>query len=647
MRLSAGRFGNVLRGILGAALLLSLSLGCVTPAAASATMLEVPGKVYGFEERESYAFEEEYLDHAGSTYGTFALNGSYTGLEVKNGVSAIGVSDGGLELYYNYGDTLLNAPEDDWHLVEDRSRTIDGITLDTSIGKGAIVIQTSKDRTNWVTVQAITDAFQDTPVRSQPLYTATQLDLINGCYYRLIVAYELGIRTEENRFFFFNMDRYDYKKAAEVYEFYAYTETGAEPSEGLVPSDQTCELGSVTKAEQPEGYSGSAEIGLDDMHYGWDLGQFFVSGCTDTGIDEDGNPVLLKNTGDKLTLWFRLEQDIDQLNGQRDLAVTGDRDGYDRYFETERMDFGRGALLLRRTDEPGGPSQPTVYTNFLEANASLHGDTKVELLEEGDYEVALDYEVTRDRFFDEVGHYRIFFRFSVRNGDCALTLVDAATGEQLPDRAVTEQGFRLDLTGTRYLDVDITREILNETGDGLETDPAFLGQAAEGESCTGEGIYTVTARNGYTGQEAEQTVYVGSDPLLVAHMKTGLSIPEINAQLEQGATITPDGEIVLNTEPVPILPDQESQQVPASQPVTHGKGDGGALGVTMGIILVIAVLACGGAAALWFFRTGKRTAGSGAEGETGREQGNGDPEEAPQEESRSESESESDSGTDA
>lgn len=42
--------------------------------------------------------------------------------------------------------------------------------------------------------------------------------------------------------------------------------------------------------------------------------------------------------------------------------------------------------------------------------------SKVQLFEEGDYEVALDYEVTKDELIGKTGHYRIFFKFSVRNG---------------------------------------------------------------------------------------------------------------------------------------------------------------------------------------------------------------------------------------
>ena len=44
--------------------------------------------------------------------------------------------------------------------------------------------------------------------------------------------------------------------------------------------------------------------------------------------------------------------------------------------------------------------------------------------EEGDYEVALDYQITKDKLFDQSSHYRIFFKFSVRNGNCMVYPLD-------------------------------------------------------------------------------------------------------------------------------------------------------------------------------------------------------------------------------
>ena len=322
-----------------------------------------------------------------------------------------------MALFYNYGDSMLNADEDSWHLIEDKSKKVDTLTLDGNIMKGTIILQTSKDQKTWIDVDSITNAFSDTPIRTSAIYNTTDVQLINGCYYRVIVAYELCIRTEESNFLFINTDKHDYKKCVEVYECYAFTDNG---DADVFDPNQTYSLGSKVRVENFDGYSGKETIDKKDVHYGWELGNFFVSGYTDEVAGSDGNMVFLKNVGDKVTLWFKLNENINGLNGQDNLSITADADGYDQYFETPKMNFGRGVLIIRYTDHNNVKSEPTIYTNYLEANATVGADTKVQLFEEGDYEVALDYEITNDQLIDTVGHYRIFFKFSVRNGNCMV-----------------------------------------------------------------------------------------------------------------------------------------------------------------------------------------------------------------------------------
>lgn len=269
-----------------------------------------------------------------------------------------------------------------------------------------------------------------------------------------------------------------------------------------------------------------------------------------------------KNVGDKVTLWFKLNQNINALNGNNKLSITADTEGYDQYFETAKMNFGRGVLIIRYTDHNNIKSEPTIYTNYLEANATVGADTKVQLFEEGDYEVALDYEVTSDEFIDKIGHYRIFFKFSVRNGNCMVYPFDVATGSELTNSSMTENGFRLDLAQSRYLKINIKREVMKDSADGLVEDTRFNGAAKDGAEYTDEGIYTITVSNEYTGQLTTKKIYVGTNSILKAHMATGLSIAEINDLVADGATITEDGTIQLATvKPTeqPTEPDNEER----------------------------------------------------------------------------------------
>lgn len=543
-----------------------IMLLCMFPMTASASngKTEVIGKVYEFDKDSHYEFHEGGTSEqtvAENTYGTFYINGNVAADGNKSGVPSYEVVEGGLSIFYNYGDTKLNANEDSWHLVNDKSDKVADMKLDSDIMKGAIILQTSKDRKNWVDVATIYNAFSDTPIRTSSIYSSTDVELINGCFYRVIVVYELSIRTQDSNFLFINTDKYDYKKYAEIYEFYAYTNTG---DNNVVDPNQTYSLGKKVRVENFDGYFGEELIEQGDSHYGWDLGSFFVSGYTDEIVKDDGNVVFLKNVGDKVTLWFKLNQNIDGLNGKEKLSITADTEGYDQYFETPKMNFGRGVLIIRYTDHNNVKADPTIYTNYLEANATVGADTKVQLFEEGDYEVALDYEVTSDELIDKVGHYRIFFKFSVRNGNCMVYPFDVATGSELTNSSMTENGFRLDLAKSRYLKINIKREVLKDSADGLVEDTRFNGAAKDGAEYTDEGIYTITVSNEYTGQLTTKKIYVGTNNVLRAHMTTGLSISEINDLVADGATISDDGTIQLATVK-PTAPEESEKDKPMKE----------------------------------------------------------------------------------
>lgn len=508
----------------------------------------IVGKVYEFDKNDDYDISES--DKSSSTdkvetYGEFSLLGNIGNVSEKNGVPAYEVTSGNLDLYYTYSDALLKAEEKKWHLVADKGKKLDGNKLDKKILKGAIIIQTSKDRKNWTDIKCLTNAFDDEPVRTETLYKTTDVQILNGCYYRIIVAYKTEKLEKIKKIAFVPVKDYEYKKTAEVYEFYAYSpSTEQEVSE----SEQTYALGKKTRVQEFDGYSGSSEIEKKDIHYNWDIGQFFVSGFTDKVKESDGNIVFLKNVGDKVTLWFNLNQNINELNGDKDLKITDDTEGYDKYFETERTDFGKGTLIIRYTDYNNNSSEPLVYKNYLAANTSVGADTKVQLFEEGDYEVALDYEVTSDQLIDKVGHYRIFFTFSVRNGNCMVYPLDVSTGSELTNSSMTENGFMLDLAKSRYLQINVKREVLTDSANGLVEDTRSNAPAKDGEKYTEEGIYTITATNQYTNQKTTKKIYVGTNNLMKAVMTSGLSIEEINKLISEGATIDDEGTLTLAKE---------------------------------------------------------------------------------------------------
>lgn len=312
-------------------------------------------------------------------------------------------------------------------------------------------------------------------------------------------------------------------------------------------------LGEAVNAGKDTGFSENNEITNKDPHYNWTIGSFSVNGFTRV-IIEDGNPIFLKTVGDEVVLDFQLEQDIDALNNDESLMIANDKKAYDNLLYKDETAFGRGALIIRKTDayqNKKGTSQ--LYTDYL-SGVKVGSNTQIEICEEGDYEVALDYSI-RDKkitvpFIDKTirstyNDYKIYFTFSVRNGNCMVFPFDVATGEELTNKAITENGFYLDLAKSRYLEINVKKEVLREGATGLTEDVRFNKPASDGEKYTDEGIYTITVSNPYTEEETVKKIYVGTNGVLKAYMTTGYAISDIQSLLKNGATIDDDGNITI------------------------------------------------------------------------------------------------------
>lgn len=318
-----------------------------------------------------------------------------------------------------------------------------------------------------------------------------------------------------------------------------------------VGNTQRYNLGELVNTGKDNGYSGNDKITLKDPHYGWELGQFFVEGFTSYNDSDKDQIIFLKNAGDEVTLKFHLEQDITKLNGNEKLSINEDTNGYDEYFGIEQTNFKKGTLFVRFTDYQNVTGKPEIYTNYLEAEASKTADTTVKLCEEGDYEVALDYEIKdKTKLFASYHNYRISFRFSVRNGNCMIFPREVGTNSELLNTSITKNGFYLDFAKSRYLDINIKKSILVEGANDLTEDTRFNKVVKDGDVFTDEGVYTITAHNKYTSAEPTvKVIYVGENDILRSHLTTGIPISEIKVMLDQGAEILEDGTISLPPEP--------------------------------------------------------------------------------------------------
>lgn len=197
---------------------------------------------------------------------------------------------------------------------------------------------------------------------------------------------------------------------------------------------------------------------------------------------------------------------------------------------------------------------------------------------EGDYEVALDYEIKSDSrktpgigpipslsILPEYSNYTIRFKFSVRNGDAMVFLLDSSTGSELTNSAVTENGFSVDFAKSHYLNIYVKRSVLSDNGSEL-VDVRSNEPASDGKVYSDPGIYTITATNPSTNQTTEKIIYVGNDPLLKAYAITGYTLEQIQDMLAQGATVSEDGTIVWpQTEAKEAAVETASQSTPAKE----------------------------------------------------------------------------------
>ncbi len=521
----------------------------------------VDGKVYEFDEKNNY----DYLGSgssekatASNSYGSLILNGNFQTTGTKDGYTSYIVDGSAVSITYKYNDSLLNAGDDEWHVIDDKSKKVAGLSLDSNVLKGAIILQTSKDGETWLNDVTLTNAFADTPIQNDAFYEANNIQLSNGCYYRVIIAYEVSRKVGQDNILFVKTDKYEYSKKAEVYEFYLQNTDASKNTDNRLSKN----LGTLTKTSD-SGYTGSNDIGIKDPHYGWEIGKFFVSGYTRDTKDDQSNPVFLKNVGDEITLWFNLQQDITNLNGKKNISISEDKDGYDQYFQTKKTDMGHGTLIIRYTDSQGVKHDPEIYTNYLEANASTSADTIVKLFEEGDYEVALDYEIKNVprkvvgvEIIPEYSHYRISFEFSVRNGNCMVYPFDTVTLDELQDEAITMNGFKLDMARSKYLTIDVQRSVVTEGANGYVEDVRFNRPAKDGDSYNEEGIYTFNVRNLYTGENTTKTIYVGSSNYMNALSVNKISVEQLNTYIADGAILNEDGSLV-TPEPIAIEEDTE------------------------------------------------------------------------------------------
>ena len=455
--------------------------------------------------------------------GTLQITGDIGDIDITDSIPSYGVSSSEITITFQISDRLTGEQA---HLISDDSRTVGSISLDSRIGLGALIVQTSSDGENWRTVSCETDVCADGTL-NHTLYSPTVPELNVGCRYRVIFAYRTGIKTGTERRFFYESDVYDYTRYTEVYDFRLYS---LQAIASTSSTQERTELGATVQVQSADGYQGTVSCDAEDPHSGWELGRFSVGADTVT-TDADGTPVFLIQSGEQASLNYTLLQNIDALHGSSSLSILSDSSGYDAKLDASADSFGRGALIIRCTNADGTVDDPIVYTDFLASCASLNSEACILTLGEGDYEVALDYGMESSRmeffgyhFMPQNSYYRTSFRFSVRYADCPLTLIEHGSEQTLDSCATTESGFYCSVNGAQYLELSVARKVWDENENNLVyTD--FFSDISCGTVFLGEGLYEITAHNPVTDVSTGAVIYVGSDPILQDYAASSCSTP--------------------------------------------------------------------------------------------------------------------------
>ncbi len=535
--------------------------------------VSVPCAVYEFGEKDHYDISASEAVARAATVGKLTI--SNASANQSDGLPAYDVKGEKATITYVYSLDRITAGADGWSVIEDRSKKVNGEELDKKIMNGAIVVQTSVDGNKWITDRTITNVFTDGD-EDVDVFEPNEVQMANGCYIRILVVYREQKKVSGGLFvnFFDNTD-YAYRKRAEVYEFRltnsSMDRAGTQsPEEGRNRNEYHQFYAIKKKRGEAYSISKKTDVGENDPHLSWELGYFVVNGYSQL-VRYDGEDVYLKTPGDKVTLWFRLVQDIDRLNKKENLSISDDTSRVDSDYNIESNAFRHGALIVKHTNAQGTP-KTSVYTDFLLANTKTGANTKLVINEEGTYEVALDYEIRDSKGIDSYNGYKLICKFSVRNGSSMFYPFDAKTNSELSDKAYTKDGFRIDLAQSASLDIKVYQFNVQETENGIVADLRKNGVKAEEAVYREEGIYTLTVRNRYADDSTTKTIYVGDNRLIEKLWVNGIDVSdlkELNEKLNDGWYFDEETlKLQRKQEEVQELPpDFSVAEIPLEQPV--------------------------------------------------------------------------------
>ena len=185
--------------------------------------------IYEVNKGAEYSFTENnkvsVFEYGKDSLGTLYIKGSINDPADYNGVKAYGTGTN-ITFGYDFNDDYKTGVKTAWNLSGTglfgaKTINISGyeIKISKGINRGAIVVQKSYDDKSWDTVASLSDAFSDKTTGRDELYTATEEELKQGTFYRVVVVYTMEKQTKSGRFAVFG-EEYDKRTFAEVYKIF-------------------------------------------------------------------------------------------------------------------------------------------------------------------------------------------------------------------------------------------------------------------------------------------------------------------------------------------------------------------------------------------------------------------------------------------
>lgn len=232
----------------------------------------------------------------------------------------------------------------------------------------------------------------------------------------------------------------------------------------------------LVETGRDNGFSKENQVEKSNPHYGWNIGNFSVSGFVAKEVAPFGVPIFYVRKGDiNFKLIFELNYPLDKLGNKETLSVNEDTNGYDTSFEIEKQDFGYGALFIRRRDiETGEYDEVSKHLNFLYGRKVGSQFVVTNSMVEGDYEIALDYEI-KERYgllnaLTNWWNYKMSCRFAVRYFDEEGSLPKATNinTSQIVVHSENNQKYKLEVRSNWFEEAKQVGENIGVDGSQIE-----------------------------------------------------------------------------------------------------------------------------------------------------------------------------------